>query len=200
MRKIGVVAFAQLPSVRCDSTRVDVEMAAPVIREVFEKVDLAREEIDFTISGSTDFLSGIPFSFAYALDAAAPWPPVSESHVEMDGAWALYEAWIKLQTGEADTALVYSFGKSSTPDDLVDVLNLQMDPYCVAPLGIDSISLAALQARALLNCGRYTERDFADVVVRSFFAHVEQRRPFVHRKQHFSKTRERNGRAIAPPL
>ena len=48
---------------------------------------------------------------------SARWPPVNESHVEMDGAWALYEAWVKIQTGEVDTALVYGFGKSS-PGDL----------------------------------------------------------------------------------
>ena len=31
----------------------------------------------------------------------------------MDGAWALYEAWVKIQTGEVDIALVYGYGKSS---------------------------------------------------------------------------------------
>ena len=30
----------------------------------------------------------------------------------MDAAWALYEAYIKLLTGEVETALVYGFGKS----------------------------------------------------------------------------------------
>ena len=27
----------------------------------------------------------------------------------MDGAWALYEAWIKIQCGTADSALVFAF-------------------------------------------------------------------------------------------
>ena len=44
--------------------------------------------------------------------------PGRESHVEMDGAWALYEAWVLLQEGEIDAALVYCFGRSS-PGDLV---------------------------------------------------------------------------------
>lgn len=167
MRDVAVIAFTQTPGVRCEPSRVDVEMVAPVILDAFEQCGMDRKEIGFTVSGSTDFLSGLPFSFAHALDAAAPWPPISESHVEMDGAWALYEAWVKLQIGEVDTALVYSFGKSSTPDDLVDVLALQMDPYSIVPLGIDSIGLAALQARALLDKGRYTERDLAEVAVRN---------------------------------
>ena len=198
MRKTGVVAFAQLPSLRCEGSKVDVEMVTPVIQAVFEKSGLSRSEIDFTISGSTDFLSGIPFSFVHALDAAAPWPPISESHVEMDGAWALYEAWIKIQTGEADTALIYSFGKSSTPDDLVDLLTLQMDPYCIAPLGIDSISLAALQAQALLNTGRYTERDFAEVVVRSRRAGLDN--PCAQLKGHYEVEELLSAPYVASPL
>ncbi len=29
----------------------------------------------------------------------------------MDGAWALYEAWVALQIGEVDTALVYAYSQ-----------------------------------------------------------------------------------------
>ena len=47
------------------------------------------------------------------------------------------------------------------------MLALQLDPYYVAPLWPDAVSLAALQARALLDAGRYTERDFAEVAARS---------------------------------
>jgi acetyl-CoA acetyltransferase len=84
----------------------------------------------------------------------------------MDGAWALYEAWVKIQTGAADTALVYGYGKSS-PGELPRVLSRQLDPYYYGPLWPDSISLAALQARALLDSGKATERDLAEIAVRS---------------------------------
>ena len=95
-----------------------------------------------------------------------PYPPIVESHVEQDGAWALYEAWVKIQTGAADTALVYAYGKSS-PGDLPRVLSRQLDPYYLGPLWPDSISLAALQGRALLDAGKATEADFAAVAERS---------------------------------
>src|SRR5262249_20727502 len=88
------------------------------------------------------------------------------SHVEMDGAFALYEAWVRLQHGDVDTALVYAFGKSS-PGPLRELLALQLDPYMVAPLWPDTVSLAALQARLLLDAGRATERDLAGVVAGS---------------------------------
>ena len=54
----------------------------------------------------------------------------------MDGAWALYEAWVKIQTGDIDTALVYGYGKSS-PGDLREVLSRQLDPYYLTPLWPD---------------------------------------------------------------
>ena len=46
-------------------------------------------------------------------------------------------------------------------------LTLQLDPYYQVPLWPDSVSLAALQARALLDAGKLTEREMAEVVARS---------------------------------
>ena len=109
----------------------------------------------FVCSGSTDYLVGAPFSFVMALDAVGVWPPMRESHVEMDGAWALYEAWTLLQEGEIDTALVYSFGRSS-PSQLDRILALQLDPYYMAPMWPDPVALAALQAQALIDAGKAT--------------------------------------------
>jgi acetyl-CoA acetyltransferase len=166
VRDVAIVAFAQLPSVRRDTEREEVELVQPVVSEALGQVGLTIADIGFTVSGSADFLLGRPFSFVTALDGIGPWPPVSESHVEMDGAWALYEAWVRLQCGDVDTALVYAYGKSSL-GSIRDVLVQQLDPYYLAPLGPDSVSLAALQARALLDSGRCTERDLAEVAARN---------------------------------
>ena len=129
MREIAVVSFAQAPSVRREPDRNEVEILMPVVREARESSGLGKSEIDFICSGSTDYLAGQSFAFVSGLDAVGAWPPVCESHVEMDGAWALYEAWVKIQTGYADAALVYGFGKASM-GDLPEVLALQLDPYC----------------------------------------------------------------------
>ena len=82
----------------------------------------------------------------------------------MDAAWALYEAYIKVLTGEVDTALVYGFGKSSA-GTLRRVLALQTDPYTVAPLLPDAVSLAGLQARLGLDSGLWTDTDMAQVAL-----------------------------------
>ncbi len=166
VRDIAVVAFAQMPNVRAETTLNEVEMLMPVIQDVRAKAGLDQSDIGFTCSGSTDYLAGQAFSFVSTLDGIGPWPPIQESHVEMDGAWALYEAWVKLQLGEIDTALVYSYSKSA-PGPLHEVLSRQLDPYHVAPLWPDAISLAAIQARAMLDAGVATEADFAEVATRS---------------------------------
>ena len=165
-RPVAVVSFAQSKNVRREDHRNEVEVLLPVVGEVLGNVGLTKDDMGFVCSGSSDYLVGAPFSFVMALDAVGVWPPMRESHVEMDGAWALYEAWTLLCEGEIDTALVYSFGRSS-PGELLRVLALQLDPYYMAPLWPDPVALAALQARALIDEGRASEADFAEVAARS---------------------------------
>jgi hypothetical protein len=146
-RPVAIISSATLPKVARDTEREEVELVQPVVAQALAKAGLDRREIGFVCSGSCDYLLGRPFSFVAALDGVAPWPPIRESHVEMDGAWALYEAWVRLQCGDVDTALVYAYGKSSL-GDLPRVLAQQLDPYYLAPLGVDADALAELQARA----------------------------------------------------
>ena len=165
-RKVAILSYAQTPSVRSERERNEVEMIMPVVAEALAQSGLERGQIGFTCSGSSDYIAGQAFSFVMAVDALGACPPIRESHVEMDGAWALYESWVKIQTGEVDSAQVYCFGRSSMGDPAT-IMTLQLDPYTVAPLGPDAISLAALQARAWLESGDHSERDMAEVVARS---------------------------------
>ena len=165
--RVAVVGFAQSPSVRVsDTTTNGVELLIPLFRELLEGAGLTKDDVGFWCSGSSDYLAGRAFSFVTAVDAIGAYPPINESHVEADAAWALYEAWLKIRTGEVRTALIYGFGKSSA-GQLRRVLALQTDPYTLAPLWPDSVSIAALQARLGLEAGRWTERQMADVAARS---------------------------------
>mgnify|MGYP002849529101 CR=1 FL=1 len=165
MREVAVVATAsrQVPVL---TGTTEVQLMVPLIESARAAVGLTQEDIGFTCSGSSDFLAGQAFSFVHTLDAVGAVPPISESHVEMDGAFALYEAWVKLQIGEVDTALVYSYGKSS-PGSLRDVLALQLDPYYLAPLWPPADAVAALQARLLLESGAASPEELAGIAVRS---------------------------------
>ncbi|HVB41635.1 MAG TPA: thiolase domain-containing protein [Streptosporangiaceae bacterium] len=167
MTDVAVVGFAEAPNERhTAATTNGVEMLVPIFQEVFTATGLTKDDVGFWCSGSSDYLAGRAFSFVSAVDAIGAVPPVMESHVEMDGAWALYEAWLKVLTGEARVALAYGFGKSSA-GNLRQVLALQLDPYLVGPLWPDSVSVAALQARLGLEAGTWTSEQMAQVAVRS---------------------------------
>jgi acetyl-CoA acetyltransferase len=160
MRDVAVVSFAEVSYPRSEDD--EVELISGVIGRAMAASGITKKEIGFTVSGSCDYLGGRPFSFVTALDAVGAWPPISESHVEMDGAWAFYEAWVRMQHGDIDAALVYAFGRTSQ-GELRDVLATQLDPYYLAPLWPDAVGLAALQARAMIDKGLCSEKEMAAV-------------------------------------
>jgi acetyl-CoA acetyltransferase len=161
------VGFAQSRQVRqTTGTTNGVEMLVPLMTEVFDGLGISKHDIGFWCSGSSDYLAGRAFSFVSAVDATGPVPPINESHVEADAAWALYEAWVKIQTGDVDTALIYGFGKSSA-GMLRRTLALQLDPYVLAPLWPDSLAVAGLQAQLGIDQGKWSEQAMAEVAVRS---------------------------------
>ena len=166
MRDVAVVGFTQRTMREFVGSPNCVELLVPMLGELWEQTGWTKNDIGFWCSGSSDYLAGRSFSFVTAIDALGAVPPINESHVEMDAAWALYEAWLKIQTGEADSALVYGFGKSSA-SPVRRTLALQLDPYTVTPLWPDTVSIAALQARLGLDQGAWTEKELAEVAARS---------------------------------
>jgi acetyl-CoA acetyltransferase len=167
MQDIAIVSFVQSDCVRDVGAHNEVELIMPVVNQALGQLGLTNaQDVDFTCSGSCDYQQGAAFAFVLGIDALGAVPPIKESHVEMDAAWALYESILKIRMGHAESALVYGFGKSS-PGELPIVLSQQLDPYYLAPLWVDNVSLAAMQARMMIDQGLISERDMADVVSRS---------------------------------
>jgi acetyl-CoA acetyltransferase len=144
----------------------ETQLLLDAITSAITPLGLQRADIDFTCLGSCDYITGQAFSFVSNLDAIGAWPPKRDSHVEMDGAWALYEAWLRLQEGDIEIAVVTGSGRSSTGDPAL-IYPMEMDPYFLAPLGADPLTFAALQARAVIGAGIADERSMAEVAVRS---------------------------------
>jgi acetyl-CoA acetyltransferase len=163
-RDIAIVATSQTPSYELFNDS-EPKLIMRCVNDLLTKTGLERKDLEFTIAGSCDYLSGMPFAFVSNIDGVGAWPPVYESHVEMDAAWALFEAWLRLQLGDIDVALVIGSGKSS-PGNHREVFPLQTDPYTMAPLGLDPTSLAGIQARALVDGGMSSEQEFAEIVAR----------------------------------
>jgi acetyl-CoA acetyltransferase len=161
---IAIVGWSVSPMLR-NTDQTEVQMLLEVITGAVSDAGITRKEVDFTCAGSCDYVAGQAFSFVQNIDAIGAWPPKRDSHVEMDGAWALYEAWIRLLIGDIDVALAMGSGRSSTADPAL-IYPMEMDPFYLAPLGADATSLAALQARALLDSGKVTERQMAEIAAR----------------------------------
>jgi acetyl-CoA acetyltransferase len=161
---IAIIGWNTSPMVR-NTDKTEAQMLLEVITGAVSDAGITRKEVDFTCAGSCDYVAGQAFSFVVNIDAIGAWPPKRDSHVEMDGAFALYEAWLRLQLGDIDVACAMGSGRSSTADPSL-IYPMEMDPYCLAPLGADAMSLAALQARALLDAGKVTERQMAEIAAR----------------------------------
>ena len=175
MRDVAVVGFSQQQMKELDGSPTCLEILVPIIQDLYQQTGWTKSDIGFWCSGSSDYLAGRSFSFVSAVDAIGTLPPVMESHVEMDAAWALFEAWLKIASGQADTALVYGFGKASASTDLDTALALQLDPYTVAPLWPGRHHLAALQARAGIDAGLWSEQDMAAVAARARLSRPRRR-------------------------
>jgi acetyl-CoA acetyltransferase len=163
---VAIISVAMTDLVSGDPRVTVPEMVFEVARRAVLGSGLARNEIDLTMSGSSDMLEGRAFNFAFALEAMGAHPATDESHVEMDGAWALFYAWLKILSGEARSALVVAFSKSSE-GSLHHVTNTQLDPFFLAPLGLDRTASAALQADAWMSSGNRTLSDLDGVVNRA---------------------------------
>src|SRR5213080_3802669 len=171
LRNVAVVAFSQAPIVARDEHRIASEILYPEVRSALDQCDVERAAIDYQVAGSADYLDGRPFGFVTALDVTGSWPARQDLHLEMDAAFAAYYAWVRMQAGDCDTALVCGYGKNSEGEP-ERVLNLELDPYYQAPLGLGPTSTAALQASAFMARTGTTDRTLAEVAARNRIAGV----------------------------
>jgi acetyl-CoA acetyltransferase len=165
MDDIAIIGWSISPMVR-NTDKTEAQLLVEVITGAVNDAGITRADVDFTCAGSCDYVAGQAFSFVQNIDAIGAWPPKRDSHVEMDGAWALYEAYLRLQMDDIDVALAMGSGRSSTADPAL-IYSMEMDPYYLAPLGADAMSFAAMQARVLLEAGTITERQMAEVAARN---------------------------------
>lgn len=162
LRNVAIVGFTQSPVVECDPHRTAPEELYVQVTRALSECGVERGAIDYQIGGSTDFVDGRAFGFSQVLDVMGAWPPVHDSHLEMDAAFAAYYAWLRIQTGASDTAMVVGFGKTSE-GEIGRVLNLQLDPFYQAAVGLDVTSTAALQASAYMARTGVTDADLAAI-------------------------------------
>ena len=118
---VAVIDFAAASATCARDARTtnDVEMLVPVVARGDRRrgLDEGRHRLH-RARARCDYLAGSARSrSSRRLDAVGAWPPIAESHVEMDGAWALYEAWVRSSTATS-TPRWSTASASRRPGDL----------------------------------------------------------------------------------
>jgi len=165
LRNVAVVGYAQAPFVPCNVHQTATDMLYPQIKRALAACGVDREAIDYQVAGSADYVDGRVFGFVGAIEVMGAWPPKQDLHLEMDAGFAAYYAWMRMQAGDCDTALVVGYGKAGEGEQN-RVLNLQLDPYYQAAVGLDLWSTAALQASTYIQRRGISDRDLAELAAR----------------------------------
>ncbi len=96
--RVAVVGFASEVVSESDG-RSDAELLAPVVDRALEASGLSPADIGVIGTAGSEFLNGVVGSVMGAFDALPGWPPRTHSHLDADGAFALYESWVRLMAG-----------------------------------------------------------------------------------------------------
>ena len=90
-----------------------------------------------------------------------------EEKVAMDGINAIGYGLACILSGHTELVLVVGHCKESQPESRWQVSNLAFDPFFTRPVGLDALSMAALQARAYMGRSGVDDGHLARVVARS---------------------------------
>ncbi|MBM4389068.1 MAG: hypothetical protein FJ088_15110, partial [Deltaproteobacteria bacterium] len=123
-----------------------IELAYMITKKLLGATGLKPDDINLVIDSGSDFLDGRGISSCMTVDAMTA-NRKEESKVEQDGIFAAYYGFMRVAAGQYDTALMVSYGKPSFSSPF-DQTNSIAEPFFSRPLGIDWLSMAALQASA----------------------------------------------------
>lgn len=153
--KVAVVGFkfACAPDLKTTRERLVFELT----RGLFDELGIDRHAVDTFIMCSNDFIDGRTISNVF-LDAPAGAYLKDETKVEMEGLHAVIYGWMRILSGQYDTALVVSLGLNGSQAS--PYLNVQytLSPTYDRQVGLlNELSGAALQARSYLSRSGYSE-------------------------------------------
>jgi len=195
MRKVGIVEVAQTSGRESDLSLM--ELTYEPVKELLDKVGMARDEVDTYVMASADlFHSGMSCSNAYDWDAGGAYmKSASRNEFSM---WALIYGYLRILTGKYDTALILGLEKGSEEPDYDVLTSYMADPFYLRPTGIQDTTAAAMQMRLYLRRYGITEEQCAKVVVKNLGNALYN--PYADRKMRVSVEDVLNSERICDPL
>lgn len=141
------------------------ELVFQAVSSALEDAGIGIGEIDAVFTASVDLLDGLTASnVAITEVVGAVMRP--ETRIAGDGLGTCMQAVLAVLAGSCKTALVVAHCKATMTDYLA-ASAWAFDPIFQQPLGLDFLSLAALQARACLDRDGAAEAQWAAVVAKN---------------------------------
>jgi acetyl-CoA C-acetyltransferase len=172
------------------------ELVYPAVIAALEDAGITIEDIDNIVTTSNDFWDGRTISCMATGDASGAWDR-NISCVEGDGAFGAFYGMCRVLSGYYDTTLVTAYTKGSESESAY-ITNSICDPIYVRSLGLDLVSLSALQARRYMSRYNISEEQCALASVKNRKNAMDN--PNAHLPMELSVEDVMNSRMISDPL
>jgi len=177
-RKIAIVGYAQTRH-ESDAANTREGMVFEVAKGALDKAGITREAVDTVINVSSDYQDGRTISNLFLVMAEGAYLK-DESKVEMDGAFGVLYAMMRILSGNHDTALVVGVTQGSifSPHQ---ISFYTLDPTFDRQIGLlNDVSASAIQARMYKNKYGVSDEQIALVSVKNLVNAATN--PYAHRK------------------
>jgi Acetyl-CoA acetyltransferase len=180
MRNVAIVGVSQIPHTEATLDKSIFEMDYELTKGLIDKVGISKDDIETVIEASSDYWRGIACSNIHTLESTTGYLK-EVSKVEQDGAFGFLYAYMRILSGQFDTALVVSDTKCSEIDmPFSNITNISADPIFQRWIGIDEISSAAIQAQDYMQRYGISEEQIAKVSVKNLKNALNN--PYAHKK------------------
>lgn len=158
---VVVLGCGETGPVGADSRSIP-EMVLVAIEAALHDADMGWDDIDATVTASVDLVDGLTASGVAVTEVVgAVLRP--ETRIAADGLAAAIHATHQLSAGAYRTVLVVAHGKASMAP-YWDLTAWAVDPVMLQPLGVDFLTIAALQARLLAGTDTTVMHRWAELV------------------------------------
>ena len=196
LRKVAVVGSGQVVSREAYRETFMADLGRQAVLAAFDNTGLGIDDMDNLVDCSCDMIDGRSISSVFSLEACGGYMK-EETKVEGDGAQAVYYAAMRVMSGAFDTALVVSYSKTSE-SDLHYYTGLMSEPFCMTPMGLDYVSVSALQADSYASKYGITPEQAALVSIKNMGNAGNN--PYAQRKMDLSVEDVLGSKMLATPL
>lgn len=158
------------------NTKAFSELVYEAVRKALDDAGMELKDIDNVVTTTSDFWDGRTIASMAIAEASGSYGRDS-TNVEGDGTLAAFYALMRTLSGVYNTTLVTAHCKVSEGNPR-KIFNQALDPIYERILGLDAISLSALQARAYMRRYGISEEQCALVSVKN--RRNAKNNPFAH--------------------